>query len=68
MANKMMKELKALSVDELNSKVRDSEKKWFDAKLKKATGQLENTASLWKLIKEVARAKTLITQKQAKRA
>ncbi|MCM0605283.1 MAG: 50S ribosomal protein L29 [Xanthomonadaceae bacterium] len=68
MANKKMKELSALSIDELQVKVRENEKNWFDATMKKATGQLENTASLWKIRKEVARIKTLISQKSEKRA
>lgn len=68
MANKKMKDLSALSIDELQVKVRENEKNWFDAKMKKATGQLENNASLWKIRKEVARIKTLISQKSEKRA
>lgn len=68
MANKKMKDLSALSIDELQVKVRENEKNWFDAKMKMATGQLENTASLWKIRKEVARMKTLISQKSEKRA
>ncbi len=61
MSTKRFKELKNLSADELKTRVRESEAQMFDAKMKKATGQLENTGSLWKLRKDIARLKTLQT-------
>ncbi len=61
MATKRFKELKNLSADELKSRVRESEAQLFDAKMKKATGQLGDTATLWKLRKDIARLKTLQT-------
>ena len=62
MSNKIIKQLKNLSKDELVTKVRELEAGLFQARMKKVTGQLENTASLWKMRKELARAKTLISQ------
>jgi large subunit ribosomal protein L29 len=62
MSNKIIKQLKNLSKDELVTKVRELEAGLFQARMKKVTGQLENTASLWKMRKDLARAKTLISQ------
>lgn len=59
MSSKRFKELKNLSKDEITGRMRESERQLFDAKMKKATGQLTDTASLWKLRKDVARLKTL---------
>jgi large subunit ribosomal protein L29 len=58
-SSKRFKELKNLSKDEITGRMRESERQLFDAKMKKATGQLTDTASLWKLRKDVARLKTL---------
>ncbi len=53
------KELTNLSQDELKTKIRESEAQLFDARMKKATGQLEDTAMLWRLRKSLARMKML---------
>ncbi len=66
MAKKRFKELKNLSKDEAVAKIRDTEKQLFDAKMQKATGQLTNTATLWKLRKDIARLKTLSTAETKK--
>lgn len=59
MSDKMLTELKNLTSDELNSKLRESTDALFQARMKKATGQLEKTSDIWKLRKTIARAKTL---------
>ena len=59
MSNKMMKELKNLSKEELNSKLRNAEAELFQARMKRVTGQLTDTALFWRLRKQVARIKTL---------
>ncbi len=61
MSTKRFKELKNLSKDELVTKVRETETELFQAKVKLSMGQLENTASIWKLRKDLARIKTLQT-------
>jgi len=61
-ATKRFRELKNMSKDELATKVRESEAQLFEIKMKKATGQLEDTASLWRLRKEIARIKMLQSQ------
>ena len=59
MATKRLKEFKNLSKDELATKLREVEAELFQAKMKKVTGQLTDTASLWRLRKDIARVKTL---------
>ena len=59
MSTKRLNELKNLSKDELSTKLREVEAELFQAKMKKMTGQLTDTASLWRLRKQVARIKTL---------
>jgi large subunit ribosomal protein L29 len=68
MANKKIKELRNLSANELQVKLREVERGLFDARMKKKTGQLEDVNQLWKLRKELARMKTLLTQQQQKSA
>ncbi len=65
MAKKKLEALKSLSVKELNQKVLDAQKALFESKIKLTTGQLENTAMIWKTRKEIARLKTFLTQKSA---
>jgi large subunit ribosomal protein L29 len=66
MANKAMKDLKNLSANELVVKTREIEKNLFDIRMKKVTGQLADSAMIWRVRKELARVKTLQTQLQAK--
>jgi large subunit ribosomal protein L29 len=62
-ATKRFKELKVLSTEELMTKLRDIESQLFQARMKKVTGQLEDTALIWRLRKDVARIKMLQTEK-----
>jgi large subunit ribosomal protein L16 len=64
-ATKRFKELKNLSADELKTRVRETEAQLFDAKMKKVTGQLGDTAMLWRLRKDIARIKTLQNTEKA---
>jgi large subunit ribosomal protein L29 len=61
-STKKIKELRNLTKEELAAKLREAEAQLFDARMKHATGQLSDTASLWRLRKLVARAKTLQAQ------
>lgn len=56
------KEIKNLSKDELSTKIRETEAQLFKARIDRATGQLKNTASIWRMRKDVARMKMLQTQ------
>jgi large subunit ribosomal protein L29 len=58
------KELAALSESELEQKGREVRGELFNAKIRHSTGQLENTALLGKLKRDVARVETLLTEKR----
>jgi ribosomal protein L29 len=58
-ATKRFKELKNLTKTELSSQIRETESQLFQAKMKQATGQLSDTAMLWRLRKDIARMKML---------
>lgn len=60
--NKQMKEIGKLSLAEITTKVREVEAKIFEARMRQATGSLENTASVWLMRKELARMKTTRTK------
>ena len=57
-------ELQALSESELEQKGRELRDELFNAKIRRATEQLENTAMLGQIRKDVARVETLLTQKR----
>jgi large subunit ribosomal protein L29 len=57
-------ELKELGVEELEQKSRDIRAELFNAKVKHATGQLENTAMLGTLKRDVARIETVLCEKR----
>jgi large subunit ribosomal protein L29 len=58
-AKKRFLELSNLSIDELATKSRELEGGLFQLKMKKTTGQLEDTASIWRTRKDLARIKML---------
>lgn len=55
-------ELRSKSQDELKKFVLDGRKEQFNMRFQKANGQLENTAQLRTLRRDVARAKTVATE------
>lgn len=57
-------ELKALSKDELSQKVREARSELFDARVKHATGQLENPTRLGALRREIAKAETILRERR----
>jgi large subunit ribosomal protein L29 len=57
-------ELQTLSESELEQKGRELRDELFGAKIRRATEQLENTAMLGQLRRDVARVETLLTQKR----
>jgi large subunit ribosomal protein L29 len=65
-AKKKLEALKNLSTKEMQQKVLESQKSLFEHRIKLSTGQLENTAVIWKARKEIARLKTFLTQKETK--
>jgi large subunit ribosomal protein L29 len=58
------KDLRDLSDEELGAKVRELRDELFGARVKHATGQLENTAKLRTLRRDVARVETILAQRR----
>ena len=56
-------ELQQLSADELRSKAEELRAELFGARMKHQTGQLENTARLSVLRRDVARVETVLRSK-----
>ncbi len=58
------RELRDLSVEELTVKEKEFREEEFKLRFKKATGQLQKTARLDLVRKEIARVKTIIREKR----
>lgn len=56
-------ELKNKSVEELNSELVDAKKELFNLRFQNATNQLNNTARIKEVRRNIARIQTIITQK-----
>ncbi|MBI5250956.1 MAG: 50S ribosomal protein L29 [Desulfomonile tiedjei] len=59
------RELRDLSVDELATKEKEFREEEFNLRFRHATGQLEKTAHLRKLRRDIARVKTIMREKEA---
>ena len=57
-------EFRELSLDELRAKGRDLRSEAFNVRIKRSTGQLENTARLKQLRRDIARVETIIREKR----
>jgi len=57
-------EFRDLSLEELEAKSHELRSELFNVKIRKATGQLENTAKLRLLRREIARAETILREKR----
>jgi large subunit ribosomal protein L29 len=57
-------QLRELSQPELEAKVTELRGELFSARIKKATGQLENNALLRKLRRDVARVQTVLRERR----
>ena len=60
---KNIKELRALTEKDLKSKISDFRKESLNLRFQKTSGQLENTARVSKVKREIARIKTIIKEK-----
>ena len=64
MKNKQfMEELKTKSVEELNADLVAAKKELFNLRFQNATNQLDNTARIKEVRKNIARIQTVITEK-----
>ena len=60
-------EVRAMSDDELKSKLMELKKEQFNLRFQKASGQLENTARIRQVRRDIARIKTEMTARRKKR-
>jgi len=58
------KDLKELTKEELLKKKKDTKEELFNLRFQHSTGQLENTARLKLLKKDVAKIETILSQKE----
>lgn len=64
MANPKIDELRALSVDELETKLRESKEELFNLRFQAATGQLESHGRLSAVRKKIAQLYTIIRERE----
>ena len=58
-----LEELKSLTVTDLQSQLVDAKKELFNLRFQNATNQLDNTARIKEVRKNIARIQTVITEK-----
>ena len=58
-------EIRELSLEELNVKLNDLKKDLFNLRFQHATNQLENPKQITEVRRDIARVKTVITEKTA---
>ena len=63
--NKYVEDLKAKSAAELNNELVTAKKELFNLRFQNATNQLDNTARIKEVRKNIARIQTVIAQKNA---
>ena len=64
MKAKEMKEVRGLSVEDLNKKLNDLKKDLFMLRMQHATNQLDNPMQIAAVTKDIARIKTIIREKE----
>ena len=58
-----MKELQAKNIDELREDLESAKRELFNLRFQNATNQLQNTARITEVRKNIARIQTVITEK-----
>ena len=61
-------DLRAMTVDQLDDEALKLKKERFNLRFQRATGQLENTARVRQVRRDIARIKTIAAQKRSGRA
>ncbi len=64
MARVTAEELRELDADALANKLKEAKEELFNLRFQNATGQLDNTASLRTVRREIARIYTVITERE----
>ena len=60
-----IKEIRGLGINELQTKNRELAEELFRLKIRHASGQLESTATLGRVRKDIARIATVLKEKEA---
>ena len=68
MPNKLATDFRTKTPDELQSQLDELSKEQFNLRFQKANGQLENTARVRKVRRDIARTKSIILEKKAQAA
>ncbi|MCX6966425.1 MAG: 50S ribosomal protein L29 [Verrucomicrobia bacterium] len=63
-----IKEIKELSVDELQARKRELNKEGFNLRLQQQTGQLEKPSQIRSIRREIARIETVLSQRSGQTA
>lgn len=56
-------EIRELTVDQLDTQVKELKQELFNLKFQKTLGQLQNTTKIRQVKRDIARIKTIITEK-----
>ena len=62
------KEIRELTVEELNTKLKELKEELFNLRFRHATGQLENPVALRICKRDIAKVKTIIREREIKKA
>ena len=65
MAQMKIEDIRAMSPDQQDDAILNLKKERFNLRFQRATGQLENTARVRQVRRDIARIKTIATQKRA---
>lgn len=68
MPNKTATDFRTKTSDELETQLEELSKEQFNLRFQRANGQLENTARVRKIRRDIARTKLIISEKRAKAA
>ena len=63
--NQYLEELRSQSVADLNAQLVEAKKELFNLRFQNATNQLTNTSRIKEVRKNIARIKTIITEKES---
>lgn len=59
-----IKDLRAMSMDELEAKLLEKKKEQFNLRIQQSTGQLQNTAVIRNVRREIAKINTLVAERK----
>ena len=59
-----IKDLRAMSLDELEAKLLENKNEQFNLRIQQSTGQLQNTAVIRSVRREIAKINTLISERK----